>query len=292
MTVLAVVALAFFLQSPSPSAAASPSPSPSAAPSPTATPMATVHPVLEPVPPPTAEAIVSVVQKAKEFAADSGRTAISADPLRRLPVPGVNDLGYFVEIRWTDKQGAAHTGLAVVAHETVQGVPWMVKGEGWGLVKVLEDKTVEGVAGDLKKARMAANEATAVGDIRTIYSAEVLFMAVADGAYGDLRCLNIPADCIAEIPGEKLLEKSITSVSEKSGYRRKFHAGTRVTSAKAKGTPSPFVKTYAYTAVPTARGETGTRSFCGDSTGRVCVVDDGTEPKVVDGLCTPCMELK
>ena len=34
------------------------------------------------------------------------------------------------------------------------------------------------------------------------------------------------------------------------------------------------------------------RSFCGDSTGRVCVVDDGSEPAVVDGPCTPCTELK
>ncbi|MFS8067398.1 MAG: hypothetical protein ACMG6S_13640 [Byssovorax sp.] len=287
MTVLVALA-ALFLQSPSPA----PSPSPRVAPSPVGKPSPTVHPVFEPIAPPTAEAVVTVVQKTKEFAADSGRTALTADPTRRLPVPGVGDLGYFVEIHWTDKQGAAHTGLAVVAHDTVQGVPWMVKGEGWGLVKVLEDKTVEGVAGDLAKARMAANEASAVGDIRTIYSAEMLFMAVADGSYGDLRCLNIPADCIADIPGEKLLERSLTTATEKSGYRRKFHGGTRVTSAKAKGNPSPFVKTFAYTAVPITRGETGTRSFCGDSSGKVCVVDDGTEPKVVDGVCTPCAELK
>ena len=73
---------------------------------------------------------------------------------------------------------------------------------------------------------MAANEATR-STTPTIYSAEVLFMAAADGSYGDLRCLNIPADCITDIPGEKLLEKSLLA-TEKSGYRRKFHAGTRI----------------------------------------------------------------
>jgi hypothetical protein len=138
---------------------------------------------------------------------------------------------------------------------------------------------------------MIANESSAVADIRTIYSAEMLFMAVADGNYGELRCLNIPADCIVDIPGEKLLDKDITVATEKNGYRRRFHGGERVPSAKAKGSPSPFVKAFAYTAVPTSRGETGMRSYCGDSSGRVCVVEDGSTPPVAGGLCTPCKEL-
>ena len=90
-----------------------------------------------------------------------------------------------------------------------------------------------------------------------------------------------------------LIEKALTTAIEKNGYRRKFHAGARVPSAKAKGNPSPFVKTYAYTAVPIVPGETGTRGFCGDSLGRICVSADGTAPAVAGGLCvTPCTELK
>ena len=286
MTVSAVLALVFFLQSPSPS----PSPAATATPGVAPSPAATAAPAA--VAPPTAESVVAVVQRTPEFGADSGRTGLQADPAKRVPVPGVGDMGYFVEIQWTDKQGAAHTGLAVVAHQTVQDVPWMVKGETWGLVKVLEDKTVEGVTGDLKRARMAANEAVAVGDIRTVYSAEMLFMAVADGAYGDLRCLNVPAACIKDIPPEKLLEKA-TLAPEKNGYRRTFHPGARVPSPKAKGTPSPFVKTFAFTAVPIAPGESGLRAFCGDSMGRICVSADGAEPVVTGGICgAPCTELK
>jgi hypothetical protein len=245
------------------------------------------------MPPPSAEAVVAVVRQAAAFATPSGRTGLQAFPAKRLPVPGIGDLGYFVEIQWTDKDGAAHTGLAVIAHSFVRDVPWMVKGEPWGLVQVLEDKTVEGVTADLKRARLAANEAMAVADIRMIYSAQNLFMAVADGAFGDLRCLNIPADCVTGIPGEKLLEPELTTATEKSGYRRKFHPGTRVPNPKAKGSPSPFVKSYAYTAVPVTPGETGTRGFCGDSQARICVSADGTEPPVSGGLCaTPCTELK
>jgi hypothetical protein len=167
----------------------------------------------------------------------------------------------------------------------------MVKAEPWGLVKVLEDKTVEGVSGDLKRARLAANEAVAVNDIRTLISAEMVFMSVADGSYGDLKCLNIPAHCIKDIPDEMLLEKAVMA-PEKSGYRRRFHAGERVPSLKAKGTPSPFVKTFAYTAVPVTPGESGLRAFCGDSMGRICVSADGSAPTVAGGLCAPCTELK
>ncbi len=302
MTVLAVLAVVVTMQSPaaapspaataSPAAAPSPSPAPVTSPATTPPPAATPPP-LAPIPPPTAEEIITVVKQAPAFAASTGRTDLQAAAEKRLPVPNVGDMGYFVEIQWKDKDGAAHTGLAVVAHTEVKDVPWMVKADRWGLVQVLEDKTIDGVVGDLKRARLAANEAMAIGDIRTIYSAEMLFMAVADGAYGDLRCLNIPADCVVDIPGEKLLEKSLTTATEKNGYRRKFHPGARVPNAKAKGKPSPFVKSFAYTAVPLTPGESGVRGFCGDSQGRICVSADGAEPPVADGLCaTPCTELK
>jgi len=285
--IVSALALVFFLQSASPSPAPSPAAVPSAVPS--AAP--TAAPTPPPLPPLVAADIVALVQKTKEFGADSGRTALAADPAKRLGVPGVNDMGYFVEIQWKDKEGAAHTGVAVVAHQDVKDVPWMVKAEPWGLVKVLEDKTIEGIAGDLKRARLAANEAVAVNDTKMIYTAEMLFMAAAGGSYGDLRCLNIPADCIADIPGEKLLEKSML-VGEKSGYRRKFHHGARVAAPNAKGSPSPFVKSYAYTSVPVTPGESGVRSFCGDATGHICVNADGSAPPVVDGECKPCTELK
>lgn len=273
MTMLAALALVLAMQSPAPSATPTATPTPDAA-------------------PPKDDAIAALVKQAPAFAESTGRTGLLAMPEKRLAVPGVGELGLFVDIQWKDKDGSARHGLAVIAHHTVQDVPWMVKASPWGLVQVVENQTVEGAGADLKRARMIANESSAVTDIRTIYSAEMLFMAVADGAYGDLRCLNVPADCIANVPGEKLLEKDITVATEKSGYRRKFHGGTRVKSARAKGSPSPFVKTFAYTAVPTNRGETGMRSFCGDNTGRVCVVDDGSEPLVKGGLCTPCRELK
>ena len=148
--------------------------------------------------------------------------------------------------------------------------------------------------GELKRARLAANEAVAVGDIRTIYTAENLFMAVTNGAYGHLRCLNIPADCIADIPDEKLLEKTLTTATEKNGYRRKFHPGARVPSAKAKGTPSPFVKTLRLHRRPhRSRGDGHAGVLRRQPRGGSASARTAPQPPVAGGLCvTPCTELK
>ena len=268
-------------------------PSPSASPSPAAAAPVVVRPSVEPItPPPAPDVVFGLVKKTTAFSADSGRTALRATPTTPAMIPGIDDKGYFVEIEWTDKAGAAQTGVAVVAHKVVQDVPWLVKPEGdWGLVQVMEGKTVPGVVDELKRTRIAANEAVAVGDIRTIITGEMLFMSLADGAFGEYRCLNRPSDCIVGIPEEQMLDKSYLA-AEKSGYRRKFHAGERVSNAKAKGSPSGFVKTFAFTAVPIVPGETGVRSFCGDYTGKVCVKADGGEPAVSGGACAaPCTEM-
>ena len=267
----------------------SPAPSPAAAPSPVV-----VRPSVEPVtPPPAPEVVFGLVTQTAAFSADSGRSALRATPTVPAQVPGVDDKGYFVEFQWTDKAGAAQTGVAVMAHRTVRGVPWLVQGEGeWGLVQVMEGKTVPGVVDELKRTRLAANEAMAVNDLRTLITGEMLFMSLADGAYGRLECLHRPSDCILGIPEEQMLEHAYLA-ADRNGYRRKFHAGQAVTNAKAKGAPSLFVKTFAITATPLVPGETGVRSFCGDHTGRVCVSPNATPPAVSGGECpTPCTELK
>jgi hypothetical protein len=281
MTVLAVIALFAAAQAASPGAAASPPPPQAAHEAP-------------PLGAPTEQDVLSLVRKAPAFAAATGRTDVRVNVSRSALIPGTYGTGHFVEVRWSDK-GTPHTGLAVVAHTTVADprLEWIVKDNPWGLVHVLEDKTLEAMLDEIKRAKIAANEAVAVGDTRTIITAEMLFMSLTNGSFGELRCLTRPSDCIEGIPTEQLLDPALTSSTEKNGYRRKFHMGARVASPKAIGKPSPFVKSFAYTAVPVAPGETGVRGFCGDSTGRVCVTADGSEPAVVGATCpTPCTELK
>lgn len=271
----------------------SPAPSPAASPAPAASPIV-VRPSVEPVtPPPAPEVVFALVKQTAAFSSASGRTGLKATPTVPAQVPGVDDKGYFVEFQWTDKGGAAQTGVAVLAHRTVREVPWLVKGDGdWGLVQVMEGKTLPAVVDELKRTRIAANEAMAVKDLKTLITGEMLFMSLADGAYGRLECLNRPSDCIVGIPEEQMLERSYLA-AERNGYRRAFHAGDAVTNAKAKGSPSLFVKTFAITASPLVPGESGVRSFCGDHTGRVCVSPNATPPPVTGGACpATCTELK
>ena len=282
--------LALLLQT-HPSAA--PSPAPPAA-SPAAAAPVVVRPSVEPVtPPPAPDVVFDLVRKTTAFGTASGRTALRATPTAPAFIPGIDDKGYFVEIQWTEKDGTAKAGVAVLAHKVVQEVPWTVKPEGgdWGLVQVMEGKTIPAVVDEIKRTRIAANEAMAVNDLRTLITGEMLFMSLAEGAYGEFKCLNRPADCIAGIPEEQMLDKAYLA-TDRNGYRRKFHGGEAVTNAKAKNTPSGFVKTFAFTAVPINPGESGVRSFCGDHTGRVCVRTDGSEPPVKGGSCAPpCTEL-
>ena len=245
-------------------------------------------------PPPAPDVLFELVKKTKAFGAESGRTALQVTPSAPVRVPGIGDQGYFLEFQWTDKAEAAHTGVAVVAHASVLEVPWAVKpapGAAWGLVQVFEDKPIGGLMDELKRTRIAANEAMAISDVRTFVTGQMLFMSLADGAYGEFKCLRVPAECIVGIPPEPMMQPEMLA-AEKRGYRRKFHPGAPVSNAKAKISPAPFLKSFAYTAVPVVPGETGVRGFCADPSGRICVTSDGREPAVKDGACAiPCTEL-
>ena len=130
---------------------------------------------------PPSDAVGAVLQQSPAFAADTGRTDLQAT--RRVGCPSPASATWATSWRSSGRTRTAPRtpGSPSSPITSVRDVPWMVKAEPWGLVQVLEDKTIDGVVDDLKRARMAANEAVAVGDIRTIYSAQMLFMAVADG---------------------------------------------------------------------------------------------------------------
>jgi hypothetical protein len=137
----------------------------------------------------------------------------------------------------------------------------------------------------LLRARVAANEAGAIGDIRTVISAEAAFESTAQG-YGDLACLAKPATCLKNYSGPAFLDEALSGAAEKNGYKRAFHPGP---AGKMRGT----YRAFAYTATPIEAGKTGVRSFCGDATGRICVDPKGAPIVPVAGACPQtCTELK
>jgi type II secretory pathway pseudopilin PulG len=130
----------------------------------------------------------------------------------------------------------------------------------------------------LLRARVSANEAAAIGDTRTVISAQVAYSSANGGAYGSMTCLSQPATCMKAYKGPNFVDEQLAGLQPKNGYKRAFHGG------KAGTKPNSF-RGYAYTATPVEPGKTGVRSFCGDDTGLICTDAKGAEFTPVGGKC-------
>jgi type II secretory pathway pseudopilin PulG len=146
------------------------------------------------------------------------------------------------------------------------------------------------------RARVVANESAAIADVRTVISAEAVYQSASGGYYGPPPCLAGPTTCLPAYSGPSFLDTDLASATVKNGYRRTFHAGPAVHAPTGTpGIPAQIgsLESFAYTAVPVEPGKTGIRGFCGDSTGRICVTSDGSEPAVTGGACDPgCPDLR
>jgi hypothetical protein len=249
----------------------------------------------EPVPEPLRTAFASALQRVPALASATGRVLQPA--LRGFAPEGAPFPLWVVELQWAE-QGKTHPAVALIAdvpaaakargEEEATLMPDVLGREGaWGVVSLFEDKTFAEWRVQMQGARRAAYEAAAVGDIRTVISAQMAYAYSNDNAYDDLRCLASPRSCIADFEGEPFVDQAMTN-AERNGYRRTFHPG-----ASAKGKSKSSLAAFAFTAVPLVVGETGERGFCGDSSGRICFTADGSAPRVESGRCAdPCQVLK
>jgi prepilin-type N-terminal cleavage/methylation domain-containing protein len=108
---------------------------------------------------------------------------------------------------------------------------------------------------NLLRARMAANESSAVGSIRTLNTAEVTYQTSYPtvGYAITLAALGSPsAACVATSANACLID-SVLTAGVKSGYT--FSAG----AGGVGGTPNPSYNVWTN---PVSAGQTGTRSFC------------------------------
>jgi type IV pilus assembly protein PilA len=148
----------------------------------------------------------------------------------------------------------------------------------------------------LLRARVSANEARAIGDVRTMISAEAGYAAANGGLYDKPECLAGPRECIPNYPatGATFLDRDLLANDIRSGYTRRFYPGPPASQADMRGgavSPSSL-KTFAYVALPSDSGRSGVRTFCGDDTGRVCATYDSRPLQVEGGRCpTSCTDL-
>jgi len=140
----------------------------------------------------------------------------------------------------------------------------------------------------LLRARVSSNESAALGDIRTVISAEAAYQLANGGFYDRLECLQTPSQCIpGYAPTDPHFVDAMMATSTRRGYTFTFHAGDPIApETRAQGPCSPSSLTqFAYTATPATRNQTGVRSFCGDATGVISACPDGREPPVEAGHC-------
>jgi type IV pilus assembly protein PilA len=112
----------------------------------------------------------------------------------------------------------------------------------------------------LLRARVSANEAATIGDLRSMLSAEMTYNQVNSGYYGHTTCLSAPgnAACIPGYLGPTFLDPAVAVLGTKSGYTRDVNYGNT-------GIQAGDVDTFCIQARPATDNRTGVRSFGADS---------------------------
>jgi type IV pilus assembly protein PilA len=120
---------------------------------------------------------------------------------------------------------------------------------------------------NLLRSRMAANEASAVGSLRTINTAEVTYSTTYPSiGFAALAALGGAAPCTtATSTTACLIDDVLSTVGTKSGYAFTVTAGA--------GTPAV---TYTSLAKPSVVGQSGQRAFCSDQSGVIRYNATGT----------------
>jgi len=120
---------------------------------------------------------------------------------------------------------------------------------------------------NLLRARMAANQSSAVSNIRTITSAAIVYSSTyQNGLPPSLVALGGLG--IATCDGAILLDDTLTTPPyHKSGYAYDYQPqGPPITNSPA-ACSNPGFNEYLTTAVPVALGQTGQESYCSDEPG-------------------------
>jgi len=132
---------------------------------------------------------------------------------------------------------------------------------------------------NLMRAKMAANEASAVGSLRTITTAEVTYSTTYDIGYAPLADLGGALPCTAGTSSGACLLDPVLAAGVKSGYTLTTPIPTTVGTTTAPNTG------FVADAVPVSLGTSGQRSFCTDESGVIRFDPAGTAAPATETAC-------
>ena len=140
---------------------------------------------------------------------------------------------------------------------------------------------------NLLRSRMAANEASAVGSIRTMNTAAITYNSTyGNGFPPSLAAIGTTGTGAVSCTNAQLIDSVLTGGS-KSGYNFALAPGTvALTSAQSSCSSGyGYSDGYVVTATPITTGTTGQRGFCSDSSGVIRYNASGT-PQATSPNCT------
>ena len=123
---------------------------------------------------------------------------------------------------------------------------------------------------NLLRSKMAANEASAVGSLRTITTASVTYNSTYGNGFPALLSQLAPTagGGAATCDTSGLLDTTLSNApNQKSGYKFAWTPGTTKAPVIVGCATQGFVDGFVATATPIAPGQTGQRSFCVDGSG-------------------------
>ncbi|MGB2889645.1 MAG: prepilin-type N-terminal cleavage/methylation domain-containing protein, partial [Candidatus Acidiferrales bacterium] len=167
--------------------------------------------------------------------------------------------------------------------DLVQGEKMSKREKGFSLIELLIVVAIILIIAaiaipNLLRARIAANEASAVGSVRTIVTAEVTYSSTWGTGFStvlaNLGGAAVP--CAAAAANACLVDPQLANKAAKSGYNFLAPGGAPVNG---------IVTTFAVSAVPQTVGTTGQRTFCSDESGVVRFDPTGGAGPATDVAC-------